>query len=128
MFLGVYWLNPRKANVFGCILELPCLSGRLSVCPTVNKILVSVKALAGGGRGLLTLSQTMGVLRGSVVKCLTRNPGVLGSCCTGSSGFFVAVSLGKTLQSPSLLLVKPRKDMNKVCCRCDMTEILLKAA
>ena len=49
MFLGVYWLNPRKANVFGCILELPCLSGRLSVCPTVNKILVSVKALAGGG-------------------------------------------------------------------------------
>ena len=29
-----------------------------------------------------------GVLRGSVVKCLNRNPGVLGSCRTGSSGFF----------------------------------------
>ena len=38
------------------------------------------------------------------------------------------VSLGKTLQSPSLVLVKPRKDMNKVSCRRDMTEILLKAA
>ena len=29
-----------------------------------------------------------GVLRGSVVKWLTRNPGVLGSSRTGSSGFF----------------------------------------
>ena len=26
--------------------------------------------------------------RGSVVECLTRNPGVLGSSLTGSSGFF----------------------------------------
>ena len=69
-----------------------------------------------------------GVLRGSVVKRLTRNPGVLGSSRTGSSGFFVRVSLGKTLQSPSLVLVKPRKDMNNVSCRRDMTEILLKVA
>ena len=29
------------------------------------------------------------VARGSVVKCLTRNPGVLGSSCTGSYGVFV---------------------------------------
>ena len=29
------------------------------------------------------------VPRGSVVKCLTRNPGVLGSRLTGSSGFFL---------------------------------------
>ena len=36
-------------------------------------------------------------------------------------------SLGKTLQSPSLPLVKPRKDMNNVRCRLDMPEILLKA-
>ena len=36
--------------------------------------------------------------------------------------------MGKTLQSPSLVLAKPRKDMNKVSFRCDMTEILLKAA
>ena len=28
------------------------------------------------------------VLRGSVVKCLTRNPGVLDLSCTGSSRFF----------------------------------------
>ena len=50
-----------------------------------------------------------GVLRGSVANCLTPNPGVLGLSHTGSSGFFVGVSLGKTLQSPSLVLVKPRK-------------------
>ena len=68
------------------------------------------------------------VLRGSVVKCLTRNPGVLGSSSNGSSGFFAGVSLVKTLQSPSLVLVKPRKDMNNVSFRRDMTEILLKAA
>ena len=64
---------------------------------------------------------------GPAVKCLTRNPGVLGLSRTGSSEF-VGMSLGKTLQSPSLVLVKPRKDMNNVSCHCDMTEILLKAA
>ena len=50
------------------------------------------------------------VLHGSVVECLTRNPGVLGSSRTGSSGFFVGVSLSNTLQSPSLVLMKPRKN------------------
>ena len=73
-------------------------------------------------------SSLLGVSRGSVVKCLTRNPGVLGTSRTRSSGFFVGVSLGKTLQSPSLVLVKPRKDMNDVSCRRDITKILLKAA
>ena len=63
----------------------------------------------------------------SVVRCLAPNTGVLGSNLTGFSEFFVGVSLGKTLQSPSLVLVKPRKDMNNVSCHCDMTEILLKA-
>ena len=58
----------------------------------------------------------IGVLRGSVVKRLTRNPGVLDPL-----GFFVGVSFGKTLQSP-------RKDMNNASCRRDITEILLKAA
>ena len=42
--------------------------------------------------------------------------------------FFVGVSLGKILQSPSLVLVKPRKAMKNVNCRHDMTEILLEAA
>ena len=69
----------------------------------------------------------LGVLRGSVVNCLTHNQGVLGMSSTGSSGFFMGVSLGKTIQSPSQVLVKPRKDMNNVSCRCDMTEILLKS-
>ena len=68
------------------------------------------------------------VPRGSVVKCLTRDPGVLGSSCTGSSGFFRGSVLGQDTSEPSLVLVKPRKDMNNVSCRRDMTEILLKAA
>ena len=59
---------------------------------------------------------------------LTSDPGVMGSNPTGSSKFFIGVSLGKTLQSPSLVLVKPRKDMNDVSCRCDLTEIPWKAA
>ena len=70
----------------------------------------------------------LGVLHDSVVKCLTCNPGVLGWSRTYPLGFFMGVSLGKTLQSPSLVLVKPRKDMNNVNCRRDMTEILLKVA
>ena len=75
------------------------------------------------------------VLIGSVVKCLTRN---LGGGGGGGLLFpvfeqhwiiwvFLGVSLGKTLQSPSLELVKPRKDMNSVRCRLDMIEIKLKA-
>ena len=36
--------------------------------------------------------------------------------------------LGQDTSEPSLVLVKPRKDMNKASCRRDMTEILLKAA
>ena len=40
---------------------------------------------------------------------------------------FLGVSLGKPLQSPGVVLVKPRKDMNNVMFRCDITEILLKA-
>ena len=50
-----------------------------------------------------------GVPRGSVVKCLTRNPGVLGSSLTGSSGFFRGSVLGQDTSEPSLVLVKPRK-------------------
>ena len=68
------------------------------------------------------------VPRGSVVKCLTRNPVVLGSSRTGSSGFFRGSVLGQDTSEPSLVLVEHRKDMNNVSCRRDMTEILLKAA
>ena len=71
----------------------------------------------------------LGVLSGSVVKRLTHNPGVLGSIRIGSSEFFffffVVVFLVKTLQSPSVILMKPRKNMNSVSCPCDMTEIQL---
>ena len=61
--------------------------------------------------------------RGSVVKCLTRNPGILGSSRTGSSAFFRGIVLGQDTSEPSLVLVTPRKDMNNVSCRRDMTEI-----
>ena len=37
---------------------------------------------------------------GSVVKCLTRNPGVLGSSRTGSSGFFRGSVLGQYTSEP----------------------------
>ena len=50
-----------------------------------------------------------GVPRGSVVRCLTRNPGVLGSSLTRSSGFFRGSVLGQDISEPSLVLVKPRK-------------------
>ena len=63
-----------------------------------------------------------GVLRGKVVKCLTRYPGVLGSTRIGSSGVFVSVTFGKALQC-SLELVQPRKDTNNVSCHRDMIEI-----
>ena len=63
-----------------------------------------------------------GVLRGIVVKCLTRYPGVLGSTRIGSSGVFVNVTFGKALQC-SLELVQPRKNTNNVSCHSDMTEI-----
>ena len=50
-----------------------------------------------------------GVPRGSVVRCFTRNPGVLGSSRTRSSGFFRGSVLGQDTSEPSLVLVKPRK-------------------
>ena len=49
------------------------------------------------------------VLRGSGVKCLTRNQGVLGLSRTGSSGFYRGSVLGLDTSEPSLVLVKPRK-------------------
>ena len=72
------------------------------------------------------LIQLEGVLPGSVVNCLTHGSWV--QAALDPLGFLVGVSLDKTLQSPSLVLVKPRKDMNNVNCNHDMTEILLKAA
>ena len=50
-----------------------------------------------------------GVPRGSVVRCLTRNPGVLGSSRTRSSGFYRGSVLGQDTSEPSLVLVKPKK-------------------
>ena len=67
------------------------------------------------------------VLRGSVVKCLTHNPGVLGSSCTGSSGFFSWECPWARHVEPQPSTGETQEDMNNVSCRRDMTEILLKA-
>ena len=42
-------------------------------------------------------------------KVLPRNPGVLGSSLTRSSGFFRGSVLGQDTSEPRLVLVKPRK-------------------
>ena len=67
----------------------------------------------------ICLAVDTGDLRGSVVRCWTHNPVVMNR--TGSSGFFMGVFLGKTLQSPSLIIVKPREDMDNVSCCSDKT-------
>ena len=54
-------------------------------------------------------SLTKRVPHGSVVRCMTRNPGVLGSSLTRSYGFFRGSVLGQDTSEPSLVLVKPRK-------------------
>ena len=106
---------PQKTRVFSAWVRIPSKRLVFFLCTYCEAFYVR----KGGGV----------FLRGSLIKCLTRNPGVLGSSRTGSSDFFfVGVSFDKTLKSPSLVQVKPRKDMNKVRYRRDMTEILLKAA
>ena len=55
------------------------------------------------------MSNEWRVPRGLVVRCLTRNPGVLGLSRTTSSGFFRGSVLGQDTSEPSLVLVKPRK-------------------
>ena len=69
-----------------------------------------------------------GVLSGSVVKCLTCNPGVLGSSRTRSFGFFCRSVLGQDTSEPQPSTGETQEDMNNVSCHRDMTEILLKAA
>ena len=73
------------------------------------------------------MSET-GVLRGSVVKCLTRNPGVLGSSRTKSSRIFRGSGLGQDTSELQPSTGETQEGMNNVGCHCDMTEIMLKAA
>ena len=80
-------------------------------------------------RNMNQINALSGLLLSSVFFItLNHNLGVLGSSRTGSSGFFGGSVLGQDTSEASLVLVKPRKDMNNVSCRRDMTEILLKAA
>ena len=75
--------------------------------------------------GLIILTE--GVLRGSVVKDGTRDPEVPGLSLNGSTSFFVGMTVGETLQSPCLVMVNLRKNINNVSCRRDMTIMVLKA-
>ena len=69
----------------------------------------------------------IGVLHGSVVKCLTRNPGVLCMSRTGSSGFFHGSVFGQdTLEQSST--GETQEDVNNANCRRDITAGLFKAA
>ena len=95
------WPRPRFTKRRGCLLKVKKKSSNLASVP-----------------------------HGSVMKCLTRNPGIFViqeswvRAALNLLGFFVGVSL----QSPSPVLAKPREYMNKLSCRRDMAEILLKAA
>ena len=107
-----------------------CFPCRL-LLPSVNFVFVSfvedratVRSIRYFGNHVSKFVQNQ---RGSVIKSLARNPGILGSSHTGSSGVFVGVFSGKTLQSPGLVLVKPRKKVNNVSCSRYITEIMLKA-
>ena len=62
--------------------------------------------------------------RDSLLKCRNRNHGVPDSNLSGSTDCFARVSLCKTIQGFSLVLVKPTKDINDINCLRDMTEIM----
>ena len=64
----------------------------------------------------------LGVLRGSVVKSLTRNPGFLGSIRTGTSGFFVGIFFWQDTSEPQPSTGETQKNMNNMSCRRDITE------
>ena len=61
----------------------------------------------------------------TILLCIGR---YLSLCPTVKVGTCPNQKHGKTLQRPSLVLVKPRKDMDNVSYRRDITEILLKEA
>ena len=88
---------PSKTRSLVQILEKPCVCSKSHIFSPI----------------MMKLSQNVcldeQVLGGSVVKCLTHNPGVLASSCTGSSGFFRGSVLGQDTSEPSLVLVKSRK-------------------
>ena len=67
-----------------------------------------------------------GVLHGSVVKCLTLYPGVLGSSSPGSSGFFHGSVLWQDTSEPQPSTGESQEEVNNVNRRSGMTETLLK--
>ena len=121
---------PNAGSIPGSVNFYPRIDD--SHCDRIHSFLTAVQCF--DNKWLWEISQWLGkkivrstgVPRGPVVKCLTCNPGVQGSSRIGSFWFFRGSVLGQDTSEPRLVLVKPRKDMNNVSCRRDMTEILLK--
>ena len=129
-----FQVNPsRLPVVVGGLLDVDCSEDVIKQLILVVKGQFSTDELVAEVekrnryRGLIYLSN-IGVLRGSVVKCLTRNPGVLCSSSTGSSVFFRESVLRQDTSEPQPSTGETQEDMNNVSCCRDMTEILLKAA
>ena len=96
-----------KTRSVGQILEKPCVRSRGHIFSQI----------------IVKLGQNVGVLLGSVVTCLTRNPEVLGLSRTGSSGFVRGSVLGQDTSEPQPSTCETQEDVNNVNCRGDMTEI-----
>ena len=93
-------IGRRSASLCHGTLSVVCVS----VCPSVCALTLCFKHVLWN-----YLSDFDRVPRGLVVRCYTRNPGVLSSSRTRSSGFFRGSVLGQDTSEPSLVLVKPRK-------------------
>ena len=99
LFFNVFYSFQNKYPVFHHIYFVVC---------EFFQIWIGLRLIFGKGLRVNPFPHKW-VLRGSVVKCSTRNPWVLGSSRTGSFGFFCGSVLGQDTSEPSLVLVKPRK-------------------
>ena len=90
----------------------------LHECTCILKLLSTVQQFCHSYNSLK-------VLHGSVVKCLTHNPENPGSRHTGSSGCFCGSVLGQDTSEPQPSTGETQGRHEFVSCCCNMTEILL---
>ena len=77
-----------------------------------NRVAALLKTNHVRNKYLCRHNYVSGVLRGSVVKGRTREQEIPGSSLSGFTRLFVGVSVGKTLHSHGLVLVKSRDNMD----------------
>ena len=95
IYLGWFCLSGNAAVKLEAEL-IKIVNHSTDMCSSLNKCLSLFKQ-----QEEVSLSfSCQGVLSGSVVKCLTCYPGVLGSSRTGSSGFFRGRVLGQDTSEP----------------------------